>query len=342
MGLDFKLRTLLKLNLKLFLEMHLLREGDFYNIPSGSTFYDGSDQSLFLADAEAHRQYTGLSVGQVFQSPFKNFLYESGVPLDGTNVGLPPIIISGIYVQGAFRSPTDLEFGHIIDYRNGRIIFNQPKPLTLPVHANFSVRGTRVDFEHAFNQQFQAGLLESKYFTNPLTSQHLVYTSGTVIQSFPAVFIELDDRELKPYEMGNRSAQITEKVNLYVWALDDIQRDNIIEVLTGQWRKTIPIIDFNIMPLPLSGIHNTLSPEYIPYQNLLRNNRTVTTVGSGLPIRYLAYIDDATSKNSPAMEEYERSRVSYDLSIYLNAPTTPLGHVFGPITNIPTIEDIGM
>ena len=341
MGLEYKIRSLLKLNLKLFLDTHFIREGAYINIASGAQFYDGSDMSVLLPDTDADDTLFGVSNGQVWQSPFRQWVYESGIPLDGTNIQSPPIVASGVYIEGAFRTTNDTNFGHTIDFINGRIIFNSPKSLALKVHGQFSAREVRVGFEHDFNQQFQKGYIESKYTTNPLTSMQLVYPSGSA-QPFPGVFIEVDGREMTAYELGNRSAIISDEVKLHIWALDDLQRDNIVDILTSQWRKVVPIIDFNKAPLPLSGILNTLSPEYVPYQEMLRNPTLITTIGSGVPIRYIAHIDSAKPMNLPSVDEYERALVTYVVTIYLNAPTTPLGHVFGPISTIPAIQDIGM
>lgn len=338
MGLEYKLRSLLKLNLKLFLDMHMLRESSFINVASGSLFYDGSDMSVMLPDTDADDVFFGAADGQVWQSPFRQWVYESGVPLDGTNVSTPPIVASGLYIEGAFRPTNDSAFGHTIDYINGRIIFNSPQSLDLKVNAAYSARQVRIAFEHDFNQQFQKGFLESKYGTNPLSSMQMVYPSG-IFQPFPAVFIEVGNRTMTAYELGNRSAIIKDKVILHVWALDDMQRDNIVDILTSQWRKVIPMINFNRAPLPLSGIYNTLSPEYVPYQEMLKNNKLITTVGSGVPVQYLAYITDVEADNINVAQEYERAIVTFEIDVYLNAPTTPLGHVFGPISTIPTIED---
>lgn len=338
MGLELKLRSLLKLNLKLFLDTHMLRESSFINIPSGATFWDGSDMSVLLPDTNADDQFFGLSDGQVWQSPFRQWVYESGVPLDGTNVRTPPILASGVYIEGSLRRTDDPVFGHTIDYINGRIIFNNPQSLDLQVHGEYSAREVRIGFEHDFNQQFNRGFIESKYSTNPLTSMQLVYPSGFA-QPFPAVFIEVAERTFDAYELGNRSAIITDTVNLYIWALDDLQRDNIVDILSSQWRKVIPMIDFNRAPLPLSGIYNTLSPEYVPYQLMLKNNNITTTVGSGPPVKYLTYIDDVVVMNMITAQEYERALVTYKVTTYLNAPVTPMGDFFGPISTIPTIED---
>ena len=340
MALEFKQSALIKLNLRLFLEEILLRENAFTNVTSGTLFYDNvSDMSQLLPDATAHENFYGLSVGQVFQSPYRNWVHQSGTPLDGTTVSDPPRNYSGVYVEGSLRGPGDPDFAHTVDYLNGRIIFATPQSLDLKVFADFAVHENRINFEHAFNQEFQESVLQTKFSNNPLTSYQIIYPSG-LVQPFPAVFIENKNRDLEGYEMGNRSLIIKDTIRLHVWTQNDIQRDNIVDVLTAQMRKVIPIIDFNKAPLPLSGIHNTLSFEYIPYPTLLKNNTTVTTVGSGIPVRYLAYIDNVTAQTLPGAETYERSIVDYNISVYLNAPNTPLASKLGPISALPTIEGL--
>ncbi len=318
----------------------MLREGAFQTVGSGQVFYDGQDMSLLLPDTQADNTLFGLSDGSVWQSPFRQWVYESGVPIDGTNVVSSPVVASGLFIEGAYRPTDDPVFGHTIDYLNGRVIFNSPQPLDLKVQSVFSVRDVRLGFEHDFNQQNRLGYLESKFTTNPETSMQLVYPSGAA-QPFPAVFVEVDNRSFKAYELGNRSQIINDGVKLHVWALDDIQRDNIVDILTGQVGKTLPILDFNNAPLPLSGLYNTISNEYVPYQEMLRNRELVTTVGSGTPVLYMARIKEVESFNVEAMEEYERALVKYKMEIFLNAPTTPLGHVFGPISSISSIGDTG-
>jgi hypothetical protein len=341
MALDYKLRSLIKLNLKFFLDMHFLRDGAYYNVPSGALFYDGNDMSLLIPDTEAPSLLYGVTTGQVWQSPFRQWVYESGVVQDGINITAPPILASGVYIQGAFRHSSDPVYGHKIDYLNGRVVFNNPIPLTEKINAQFSARDVRIDFEHSFNQQFNTGFLESKYFTNPYTSQSIVYPSGN-FQPFPAIFIEVADREFEPYEMGNRSAIIKETVNCHIWALDDMQRDNIVDTLTAQWHKRVPMIDWNFAPLPLSGIYNTLSDQYVPYQKMLKNDVITTSRGSYRPIRFIADIDEIRAFNLPPVEqalEYERSLVTMKLNIYLNNSTQTLGDASGPISSLPTLEE---
>ena len=333
MARDFKIRSLTKLNVKNFVDMIFLREGLWTNIVSGQLAHDNQDISVLIPDNNAV-ELLGLQPGQVYQSVFREWVHESGVPLDGTNLQEQPIAASGCYVHGAFRFTNDPTFPHKIDYPNGRIIFDNPiSPETL-VHSDFSFRHVRVGFENRFNQQHIDSFLESTYRNNPETSLHITYPSGN-FQPFPAVLIEIDNRKKRAYEMGNRSAIITDILRFHIWTLDDLQRDDIVDILDAQWHKRIPIIDFNRVPTPLSGLFNTLNDEFIPYQLLLNNPLIETTVGSGRAVRYLADIDDSFPQNIMSTENFERSEVEWELSIYLNAPNTPLQHTFAPVRPIP-------
>jgi hypothetical protein len=331
MARDFKIRSLLKLNFKNFFDMVFLREGLWTNIASGVLF-NGQDPSLLMPDEDAPAEL-GLSYGQVYQSPFREWVHESGVPLDGVETQESPIEVSGVYVQGAFRAPNDPTFGHAVDYFNGRVIFNTPQINVGPIHANYAYRHVRVGFENNFNQQFREGYIEHQIGTNPETSRHLVYPSG-MFQPFPAVFIETNGRSLKPYEMGNRSAILTQEVKFHIWSLDDLQRDDIMDIIDSQWRKTLPLVDFNMVPLPISGLYNTRTNEFIPYQHMLSNPVVVTTVGSGQAVKYLAFIDDSKPENVMYSDEYERGTVNYSVVIYLNRPNTVLPNATAPIHTV--------
>ncbi len=341
MSLQYKRRVLLKMNLLFFLDMHFLRESAFTNVVSGQLFYDGSDTSLLLPDTSADDTFFGLTDSQVWQSPFRQWIYESGVAIDGTSVDDPPRQYSGVYIEGALRGPGDAEFAHTPDFLNGRIIFEDPQSLDLKINADFAYRHVRLGFEHDFNQQTEDGVLNMKFVSNPLTSYQITYPSGN-IQPFPAVFIEVDGRKHEPYELGNRSAMTIDTVRFHIWAQDDVQRDDIVDIIDQQWRKVLPMINFNRVPLPLSGLFNTLSDEYVPYQLILQNRELITTVGSGQPIGWYASIEDTDVRNVAGTETYERAEVEYQMKWYLNAPTGPLGHLFGPISTMPPVGDTGL
>lgn len=317
-----------------------MSDGNYSNVSSGTTFWDGSVQSVFRPDTDAYQYYTGFTQGRVWQSPFRNWVYESGVVLNNS-LGISnrelPIICSGIYAYGVFRPQNpvhpdyDANFAHTIDFINGRIIFDTAQSLDMELHADFSYKHVRVEFEDTFNNQFLRGFLESKYTTNPLTSNQLVYPSGFAYP-FPAVFIEAVSRTWEAWELGSRSLVAHDVIRCHIWALDNVTRDNLMDLISYQARKQIPLIDFNFAPLPLSGIFNTVSPMYIPYKNLLANPRIPVPGNSSETSPVIGFnvsINKADPRNiEPAMNQgdiFERGYVDLEFGVYGIAPTTPIG-----------------
>jgi len=334
MGL-YKHRSLLKLNMKMLLDYEFVRDGRYSNVASGQQYYDGSDMSILQCDTEASNQF-GMQAGQVWQSISRNWVYESGVVLNDT-IGIRdnalPIVCSGVYVDGIFKATAsshpdhDVSYSHHVDWINGRVIFDSPVSLTSNVQAAFAYKHVRVTFEDDFNNELQQGYLESKYLTNPLVSNNLAYPSG-MAQPFPAVFVETASRRWKPYELGNRSLTAHDRVIFHVWTLDGMTRDDVMDIISYQERKSIPMIDFNLAPLPLSGIYNEISPEYIPYQELLKNpvvNVIGSTYGTAHAIGYNMFIEDTESMNDARYADFERGRVECIAIVHQFHPNLPIG-----------------
>jgi len=335
---SMKLRTLLKLNLKFLPDYEFVRDGRYTNVSSGEAFYDGNDMSRLLPDTSADDLFYGLQDGQVWQSPFRNWVYESGVVRNDEILirdMASPIICSGVYVSGTFYAtdPEHAEYvdhvSHHIDWINGRIIFDNPIPVDADVQASFAYKHIRVAFDRDYLRQQQHGFLESKFTTNPMTSNQLVYPSGGAYP-FPAVYIEVNGRRwgVGGYEMGNRSLVATDTTTLHIYTLDELTFDDVADTMAYQCRKNIPMIDFNVAPMPLSGLYNEKSPEYIPYQELLKNPRlTIPHAKNGYAytIGGLIYINDADTILDVPMDEFERGRVTFDIQTYHIMPNSPIG-----------------
>jgi hypothetical protein len=232
------------------------------------------------------------------------------------------------------------------------VIFDSPLPEGTTVQADFAYKMVAVMTASKFNNQLVNGVIETKFTTNPRTFNQLVYPSGNSrIMPYPIIFVEDAARSFDAYQLGDRSLIANEEMMFHIFALDESTRDNLIDLVSFQERKRIPIIDFNYAPFPLSGIHNTLSPEYIPYTDLTLKNNVVSTTDvvvqacapSGEPITteivrtqraigYLADIEDTsvveldqfvTEDNS---EVIERGVVSNFTRIYTIQPIGPLGY----------------
>jgi len=122
--------------------------------------------------------------------------------------------------------------------------------------------------------------------------------------------------------------------NHLIWALDEGTRDNLIDVVSFQQRKSFPIINYNIVPLPLSGLWNTISPEFVPYSDLALNNPLPGPQFSGLnPIAFRGFIEETElqdldslfSESVTQSPVFERATVKMRVVTYPIMPTTPFG-----------------
>lgn len=292
-------------------------------------------------DSNVLAEAGGLKPGQVWQSAFKNWVYEDVPALN------PSVILkdwpkafraSGVYVDGAFRQSDDPIYGHKIDYLNGRVIFDQPQDLSLRVHGEFCYKTVKVMSLREFNNQLKYGVLEQQYSTNPFTAGQLVYPSGsTKIEPLPIIFIENVARSATNYQLGDRSLVINDEMTFDIWALDEGTRDNLIDLVTFQQRKSYPIINYNVAPLPLSGILNELSPAYIPYQSLALNQpidgNKVPAFSGFSPIAFRGFIEEVQlldldsffNESTTQTEVFERATVRMLVQTHPIMPTTPFG-----------------
>ena len=92
----------LLLNIKLLFDSMFLRDGHFKNVTSGATVRS-VDVSKLVRDSSSDNYFAGISGAQVWQSPYQEWVYESGITLNNAPFisGLtPPIVASGIIVNG--------------------------------------------------------------------------------------------------------------------------------------------------------------------------------------------------------------------------------------------------
>lgn len=338
-----KLRYLMKHSWREFLDHELLRDGNYDVITSGAQFYDGTDMSLLVSDTDPEvLAEGGWQAGQVWQSLFRNWVYQNPPPLN------PSVVLrhwpnafraSGVYIDGAFRLENDAVYPHSIDYVNGRIIFDSPISTSTLVHGEFTYKTVQILNLREFNNQLKNGVLEQQYKSNPFTAGQLVYPSGsTSVVPLPIVFVEDVGRTYGVYQLGDRSLVARDELTCEIWALDESTRDNLIDLVSFQQRKSFPIINYNIAPLPLSGIKNELSPEYVPYLTLAQNQPLPGPAFSGLnPIAFRGFIEETEvvdldsffTEGTTQQEVFERAVVRMVVETYPIMPTTPFGFDIG-------------
>jgi len=308
-------------NLKLLLDSAFLRDGHFHNVSRGLTIRS-VDVSKLVRDASSDSYFAGISGAQVWQSPYKEWVYESGITMNDSPYisGMtPPVVASGIYVNGTFFSNSVSGNAFNIDYMNGRVVFTGTGiPTNSFVQAVYSYRDFRVDFSNRFARSDIEYHAETELKDNPYTNGNELYPSGGhKVGLLPAIFLELGEDSQSAYELGNRSSILNQPIYCHVYAYSTMERDSAMDLIRSRWHIQMPLIDFNFAPFPLSGLVATISPAYIPFQTMLEN---VKYNGNNVISKHYTF-EEVRGRPLDSLLRLERGVVEINTNIYNIAPT---------------------
>jgi hypothetical protein len=297
-------KSLLESNLQFWLENKMLDEGLYTNISTGQTDFYGRDLSR-LVSIENDEDFQD---GQVWQSAFKNWVYESGtIPLDSGLV--PPTLVSGVTVDGTFyANSVSGAFEHFVDFPNGRVVFTSPIALASNVQSSFSYKEVTIDFAESFDNERMDLLIETAIKDNPQQSGVQDYPAKDN-RTLPAIWIDVLRRENDGYELGSKSLVADFFGVLHVWARDRWLRNIVEDILNDAHRDVLFGIDFNDAPFPLldKGRRNPAWTKYSDY----------ASPNSPFFWRRI-YLDEIGSKKDKPLFEIERTRVTFQARTYPN------------------------
>ena len=282
----------------------MLTEGLYRNISTGQTNFYSTDMSRLVG-------VTGdedFNDGQVWQSAFKNWVYESGIVPTDTGVA-PPTLVSGVTVDAVFYPDSTVgPFAHFVDFPNGRVIFNAPILSSSIVQATFAYKEITVDFAESFDNERMDLLIETSIKDNPAQTGIQSYPSKSN-RTLPAIWIDVLRREHDGYELGSKSLISDFYGVFHVWARDRWMRNIIADILSDAHRDVLLGIDFNTAPFPLLS-KGRRNPAWTTYGDNARVH--------GPYFRRRIYLDEVGVKKDKPLFEIERSRVSFQTRIYPN------------------------
>lgn len=191
---------------------------------------------------------------QVWKSPFSNWVYESGIiPPSGMD---EPIVASGIYVGGIFKDKTDASFEHIVDYKNGRIIFTSGQDQSLDIKGQFAYKLVNIKIPNKRDQIF----LDRILFTNPDLDTAQLLPSGFQ-ETLPLILIDHDEDRLSPAQLGG-SHNVNVRLLCHILANDKPSKNNIKDAILRLERQVPLMIDFNEATHPLDFNGDFASGQY--------------------------------------------------------------------------------
>lgn len=300
-------KSLVKQNLELWLNDLLLKDGLYRNISIGEVDFYGRDLSL-MVPGENIEPDIPFADNRVFQSAFKNWVYECGIGSPSSGV-LPPTVASGVAVNGTFYPSSGVgAFSHKVDYPNGRVIFDSPIAAGSIVKADFAHKEVGIHFANSFNNERSPLLIETSYKDNPRATGVDSYPSSQA-RTLPAIFIDFLGRNSDGYELGSKSLIAEHFGVFHIWARDDYYRDIIEDILASEQHSVILGINFNTAPLPLLAFGER-NPNFPCYSSL-------ANVNSPYFWRRI-YLDGSSPRKDKALFEVERTRVEFTIRVYPN------------------------
>lgn len=253
----------LEANLVEFFDYSLLQVGGFFNV----TFPGVGTRLRMVNDPD----YTD---GQVWEGYRRDWVWETGVPVD-----VQPVAISGVWVNGGF---VPLGSGVSVNYPLGRVVFDNPVAPTSNVTMEFSFRRVQMATSDAeWFQELQFNSVDIDLASNQ--SQFFQAASGawnTLAQNrvqLPAIVVEAVSRvRLVPLQIGSKARVHQQDVIFHVLAETPFDRKQLHDLIIEQWDHHLVLFDKNRVddndawPLDENG---TPRPGALQYPNLVENFR---------------------------------------------------------------------
>ena len=239
-------------NLKYFLDWSFLKIGGFINIDIPTTDVSSSLlHKLRLVDDPTNANNT------VWEAIKKDWIYETGISYDGNS----PNEITGVNLNGNFLAgPNGIApYTYTLDYKNGRVIFDNP------VSQNSDVQ---IEYSYRYIQTYKSNEVRGLEINDEVLSANKVQT--------PAILIEMIDRtSQKPFELGNSKNLFYQDVLFHILAQNPTQRTNIANTLLLQKDKSFYL--YNIDKIVQDGVYpynydGSINPNRINYGLLFSNS----------------------------------------------------------------------
>jgi len=221
----------------MFFDWGFINKGAFSNVLLGHTDINSNNHATLRMVSDPN-----YSDGQVWETFRHNLVWESGL---ATNT--QPISISGVYVNGSFKTPTTSSYQHYVDYNKGRVIFDSAIPTTSNVKMEYSYKTVTFDKLSMFPEP-------PELQTNPYTFQPGYDSaqsgewSTLLRRQTPLVQIELSENtKYKPVSLGTGASYVYTDMLFHIFDYDDSTVSKLLSLISLQKEKTIYRIDMDLM-----------------------------------------------------------------------------------------------
>lgn len=256
-------------NYKSFLDWGFINIGGFTNVNIPTKNISNFDLHI-LKPIKDHNQTDRT----VWQSPRKDWIYESGVSYSGVSANS----VTGIFVDSIlYPAPTGNQtLGYTINYPEGKVIFNKQIAASSVIQLNYAYKNIQIYKmeEFPYWKQIQYNSLENKTGFSLTDKGDFSISSEHRVQ-LPSVIIESVARsESRPFRLGDKSLIIEQDLVLHILSDQPRDKNNIVDIIRLQEDREIwlyntnEIIKSGIYPLNFNGSKNINGQNY----NIIVNN----------------------------------------------------------------------
>lgn len=286
-----------------YLREGLLNIGGFYNMSGGIVDQHGIDVSnlrpSYLPGSSGFQFWTGRS---------HQWVWESGIA--PTYAGSePPIVVSGVYVTGAFVPTGTTGTNEIrVDYNRGGIYFvNRVFASGIAITAN---RSERAAFVYP-NESNEARAIIDGHLA---ALQDYPPGSGEDVNArefstyLPAVIVDVDLVSTTPYELGSATQHVDYKVTFDVYSEDKGNYELLMDVCRGLRKKAFVMFEPNDLES-----NNAYPLDYLGQRRFTNSSRN--RMVELYPWRRGQFDETPRSTKFPSLMPVHRGRVSLEFRI---------------------------
>jgi len=238
----------------LWFDHYLLDKGQAYKNFQGTDFYNYSDERI--------------QNKTVFGSPYKQWVYDKSIK----DAVIPTISGDGATGPQTFTNPsgnTTGTSGMLIDYDNGRVLFNDAVASTANISGGYAVKNFNT---YVSNQNEESLIMEGKYKLNARYTRELTYVAP-YDEVTPAVFLSTTTSTNEPFAFGGEDNTIS-NITAVAFAENTYQLDGILSIFADSTKEVFKGIPYTGAPLDEYGNIKSTYPTGYDYQDVANNNST--------------------------------------------------------------------
>jgi hypothetical protein len=240
----------------LWFDHFLLDKGAAYKNFQGTDFYNYSDERI--------------QNKTVFGSPYKQWVYDKSI----TDATIPSISGNGPAGSVTFTNPagnTTGTSGLLLDYDNGRVLFDSSVDTTATISGGYSVKNFNT---YVSNENEESLIMEGKYKLNARYTRELTNVAP-YDEVTPAVFLSTTTSTNQPFALGGEDNTIS-NITAVAFAENTYQLDGILSIFADASREVFNGIPYTGSPLDEYGNIKSTYPTGYDYNNVANNNPTDT------------------------------------------------------------------